>query len=165
MKTLILMRHGLAGGGASDFSRPLTPHGRDQVRVQAPRIEKFTPIDLALVSGATRTQETWETLARAGIKAGAVRVERDLYSAGWRDVVALVKATAGEADTVLVVGHEPTMSAATALLAAPDSPGVTAGYASFSTATFSVGRLVTAEDWTDLDARMLRVDAVVRPGI
>jgi phosphohistidine phosphatase len=110
MDRLILMRHGKAERHApngGDFERPLAERGRDDVRRIAQALIKagLAP-DLALVSTARRTRETWETLASA-LPAARVSTRRDLYHAEAEDILAALNDEAGEGATVLVVGHNP----------------------------------------------------------
>ena len=109
MKRLILIRHGEAerdpppGGG--DFDRVLTDRGRHESTRAGVRIAEaeVTP-DVALVSSAARTRETWD---QAGKAWGAVetRLMRQLYNA---DAGALLAAAqAEEADVVALVAHNP----------------------------------------------------------
>ena len=82
--------------------------------------------DLVLCSSSVRTRQTWE-LVRGALGADPeVRFLDDLYYAGSSALVELVRAVPDDVRTVLVVGHEPTMSQAAVLLAGPDSDPTTA---------------------------------------
>ena len=108
---LILWRHAEAEDGSPDTARKLTRHGRDQARRVAawlkPRLPKRCEI---LVSPATRTQETAETLGlrfatASEVGTGAVAADV-LAAAGWP----------ARAKAVLVVGHQPTLGRVAAAL-------------------------------------------------
>jgi len=108
---LILWRHAEAEDGSPDTARKLTGHGRDQARRVAawlkPRLPKRCEI---LVSPATRTQETAETLGlrfatASEVGTGAVAADV-LAAAGWP----------ARAKAVLVVGHQPTLGRVAAAL-------------------------------------------------
>jgi phosphohistidine phosphatase len=115
---LILWRHAEAEPGAPDLGRRLTSKGLKQAeRVAAwlePRLPDTTRI---LVSPAARTQQTALALGRKfrtvddigpGAAASAV-----LTAAGWPD----------GRETVLVVGHQPTLGEVAALLLSGDAAG------------------------------------------
>lgn len=108
MRRLILLRHAEAEqhAGGGDFHRRLTPHGQAGARAvgEALAARGFIP-DLALVSGARRAFETWET-ARAAFPGARDQVDPHLYDAGARALLAAARA-APEAGTVMVVAHNP----------------------------------------------------------
>ncbi|MDQ1128519.1 histidine phosphatase family protein [Microbacterium sp. SORGH_AS_0888] len=123
-RTLVVLRHGKAAypHGVADHDRPLADRGRreaaragDWLRAHVP------PVDLVLCSSAVRTRAT---LAATGIDARA-EVLDELYGASAPDCIDLVRAHGGDARTVLVVGHEPSVSLTARLLAA-DRDGETA---------------------------------------
>jgi phosphohistidine phosphatase len=110
MDRLILMRHGKAepeSASGEDFDRRLAPRGQAESAEMAARLAEmgFLP-DVALVSAAARTRETWAAAEPQFPKARA-RFEDDLYhadSAGVRHAALKAGAAAG---TVMVVGHNP----------------------------------------------------------
>ncbi|MFT4251137.1 MAG: histidine phosphatase family protein [Caulobacter sp.] len=110
MDRLILMRHGKAERHAAqggDFERALAERGRQDVALIASALasEGFTP-DLALVSAARRTRETWDAAAGAFLGATAETL-RELYHAEAQEVLAVVREADAPAGTVMVVGHNP----------------------------------------------------------
>ncbi len=110
MDRLILMRHGKAERHAAqggDFERALAERGRQDVALIASALasEGLAP-DLALVSAARRTRETWD--AASGAFPGATaEVLRTLYHAEAQEVLAAVREADAPAGTVMVVGHNP----------------------------------------------------------
>lgn len=122
-RRLVLLRHAKAEAYAeSDEARPLALRGRRQaVGVGAALAEVGLVPDLALVSAAVRTRQTWELLASRLPGEPEVRITRDLYDAGTRGVLALVHEVPDDVATLLVVGHEPVMSSLAAYLAGPES--------------------------------------------
>ena len=110
MDRLILLRHGKAepeSASGEDFDRHLAPRGQAESAEMAARLADlgFLP-DLALVSAAVRTRETWAAAEPHFPKAKA-RFEDELYhadSGAVRHAAARVGATVG---TVMVVGHNP----------------------------------------------------------
>lgn len=124
---LLVLRHSKADSpeGVSDADRPLAARGRRD----APGVGEWlagsglTP-DLVLSSDALRTRQTAELVLEAlgGGAAPDVRYLPELYSAGVHRVLEIVAGAAESVTILLVVGHEPTMSAAvTALTGEPVS--------------------------------------------
>ena len=118
---IVIVRHGKAeksaqGSAPRDYDRHLTERGRADSRETGALLD--TALDLpaegvvALVSSAPRAQETWQEVAAALTHgAGVVAdVRDDLYQTGVDEVVALLTATDDDVSSVLVVGHDPTMS-------------------------------------------------------
>ena len=111
---LILWRHAEAfdaGPGEMDMARALTPKGQKQARKMADWLNTQLPEDCRiLVSPARRTLETVEALRRPYEVVDELAPGRDeedvLVAAGWPN--------AGQ--TVLVVGHQPTLGQVAALL-------------------------------------------------
>jgi phosphohistidine phosphatase len=109
MDRLILLRHGEAEAGSEtggDFGRRLTGRGREASAAVASALADVGLIpDLALVSAAVRTRETWA--AMIGLLPGCeVRFEEGLYLAEAPEMQRQVR-SAGAASVVLLVGHNP----------------------------------------------------------
>ena len=122
-KTLILMRHAKSGwedGSLDDIDRPLSDRGRRNAPVMAAWLEAggFLP-DVALVSAARRTQETWDIVSEA-LPAQTVDIRQDLYLASPKGILDAVKTQS--ADTVLVLAHNPGIANAAHMLVA-EMPG------------------------------------------
>jgi phosphohistidine phosphatase len=110
MDRLILLRHAKAEADApsgDDFDRPLAPRGRREAQEMAGQLAAlgFRP-DLALVSPALRTRETWEALHDA-LPGGEVRFDRALYNADAAGLRRLAERAGEGRGTVVVVGHNP----------------------------------------------------------
>ena len=109
MHRLILLRHGKAERTApgGDIARRLTERGRSDAalmgRVLAER--ELIP-DLALVSAAARTQETWAA-AYPAFPGARSEVTRDLYLASEGLILSLAEERGETAGSVMVVGHNP----------------------------------------------------------
>lgn len=109
MDRLILLRHGEAEAGSEtggDFGRRLTARGREASAAVASALADVGLIpDLALVSAAVRTRETWA--AMSGLLPGCeVRFEEGLYLAEAPEMQRQVR-SAGAAGVILLVGHNP----------------------------------------------------------
>ncbi|WP_300396035.1 histidine phosphatase family protein [Henriciella sp.] len=110
MKRLILMRHAKTepwNEGVNDRDRILTPRGHGDAEAMAVALQQegWSP-DMALVSSARRTRETWQHLALVFPECRKL-VTDDLYLAGVPVIEELIKKHAGEASTVIVIGHNP----------------------------------------------------------
>jgi phosphohistidine phosphatase len=108
MERLILLRHGKAEVGSpsgEDFDRGLTERGlRDSALIGRALAEAGFAPDLALVSAAARTRQTWQA-AEPAFSAAAVLFLQSLYHAAAEEILALAKARVER--TVMVIGHNP----------------------------------------------------------
>jgi phosphohistidine phosphatase len=125
MRTLVLLRHARAErpDGDHDFDRALTEVGAVDADAAGSWLadHKLHP-DLVLCSSAARTRQTWQGVsvalaqARAGGGAPEVRYEKSLYAGGRTEVFDLLRTVPDTVATVLVIGHNPTMSEVSLLL-------------------------------------------------
>jgi len=108
MNRLILFRHGEAERPAvnqQDIERALNAHGREETEAVAGELARRGLVpDLALVSTAERTRQTWAAMAEvfAGVRA---EFDPGLYDAGAETI--LEASDRPDASTVLIVGHNP----------------------------------------------------------
>ena len=154
-RRVVLLRHAKSAwpAGVPDHDRPLAGKGRRNARAAGDWLRREgPPIDLVLCSDALRARHTWEIAGAVLAQMPALRVLPALYGAEPGELVDLLRSCSDQFDTVLLVGHEPTMSATTAQLAGPGSdPGALARVRlKFPTSAISVLR--TATSWADLAA-------------
>lgn len=102
---LILWRHAEAEPGSPDLARPLTPKGMKQAAALARWLNAQLPKDARiLVSPSVRTRSTADALGRhydvAEAIAPGASVASLIATAGWPDAPG----------TVVLVGHNPTIS-------------------------------------------------------
>lgn len=150
-RTLLLMRHAKSSypPGVADHERPLAPRGireaglaGDWLRANAPRI------DAVLCSTATRARQT---LANAGVDA-TVRYSERLYGATPGMMIDEINAVADAVNTLLVVGHEPTVSDLAIGLAGADGTDTSAvERISEKFPTSAIAVLTVAGDWKNLE--------------
>lgn len=117
MKTLVLMRHCQASrfSRRGDYNRELTEAGHEQAREIAQKLSGQIPrIDQALISAATRARQSAVFLA-VELEADDISYLPDLYDVDEWGLLNILRSDA-QGDCVLVVGHQPTISAATNLL-------------------------------------------------
>jgi phosphohistidine phosphatase len=117
-RTLIIMRHAKAEQSEAydDFDRPLTKRGRTDAHKGGAWLAAngYVP-DYVLCSSAVRTRQTWHEVAvalatSAGGSGSTVAYENDLYYQGLNGALRLIRELDPAVSTVLVVGHNPTMS-------------------------------------------------------
>ncbi|MBB6166468.1 SixA phosphatase family protein [Chelatococcus composti] len=110
MLRLMLLRHAKSAwpAGMADHERPLAPRGREAAPLMGRYLagEHLVP-DLAIVSTARRTQETWDLVAAAFAEVVAKRDEQRIYEAKTDAILAVVRETGPDVRTLLVVGHNP----------------------------------------------------------
>lgn len=110
MQRLILMRHAEAersAGSGGDRDRALSARGRhDAAAMGRTLAARGMRPDLALVSPATRTRQTWDLLHDAF---GDVQLREDepLYNGGAGTLRRFVEAAEDEAGCLMVVAHNP----------------------------------------------------------
>ncbi len=111
MLRLLLLRHAKAERskpGTRDHERELTDRGRsDAATIGSYLMHHALVPSLALVSSSARTRETWKHTAKAFPNTPPVRYEDDLYDAGPKRILRIVKDVEPEAMTLLVIGHNP----------------------------------------------------------
>ncbi len=145
MKTLLMLRHAKAeppDEGMSDRDRPLAPRGEKD----APQVghwlrdQELMPAAI-FASSAARAKATAELVAAACAFPGEVRYFDQLYMALPETYVEVLQTEAGDADRVLVVGHNPTLDDLLYLL--------TGTHEGFPTAGLAVVELNIVQ-WSDL---------------
>lgn len=130
-RTLVLLRHAKAErpAGIADIDRPLTPRGHADAAAVGVWLagREIQPAEV-ICSPAKRTRQTWHGVALAlGGSGPQVRYEPMVYGGRARDLLNLIQGAADASATVLVIGHNPTISDLSGLLdpdAARDSDGL-----------------------------------------
>lgn len=150
-RTLLLLRHAKSDypDGVTDHDRPLAERGLREAALAGEWIRaNVDPVDAVLCSSATRTRQTLE---RTGITAAVEFVDR-IYDASPGVVIEEINGVPSrfgdEVSTLLVVGHEPVMSALAHGLADEESSnGPVAERFSTKYPTSSVAVLRSAQPW------------------
>ncbi|MDR2380758.1 MAG: histidine phosphatase family protein [Bifidobacteriaceae bacterium] len=123
-RTLVLVRHAKAGGGdgGNDQDRQLSEIGYEQCRIVSRELSSFgLAPSTALVSKARRAKQTFNAMAAAAQWAVEPIILDALYTGYVEDALAAIREVDPQAGTVMVFGHEPTMSAVAYKLAGPGS--------------------------------------------
>lgn len=153
-RNLVLLRHAKAEHPErmADIQRPLSLVGRRQAgRVGAALAADGMVPDLVLCSSSVRTRQTWD-LARSTLGATPeVRFDEGIYYAGVSEVLEIVQGVPDEVRTLLVVGHEPTMSHLATALAGPHSDPTTLARVRVGVPTASWSLLTVDTGWAGLE--------------
>ncbi|MGV8978758.1 MAG: SixA phosphatase family protein [Cellulomonas sp.] len=165
-RRLVLLRHAKAehGGDLADHLRPLSLVGRRQASGVGASLRAAGMVpDVVVCSSSVRTRQTWDLVRSALGAQPTLDLSDALYSAGVRTLLDLVRAVPTGARTVLVVGHEPTVSQVAATLAGPgsDEPCVARVRIGMPTGSYSV--LETDADWSGLEPDGARLVRLVTP--
>ena len=146
MKTLLVLRHAKSSWkhrDTSDHDRPLNKRGkRDAPRMGRVVAAQGLRPDVIVSSTAKRARWTADEVARHSGYEGAVQLERRLYLASPDEIVDVVRAVAGAARRVLVVGHNPGLEDLVARLAGRPETLPTAALAEIH---------LSIRAWKDLD--------------
>lgn len=103
--TLVLLRHAKSDYpiGVPDHDRPLNARGRRDAPAVGRLIRQAVGfVETALVSTATRAQQTWEL---SGVQAGSVQNRSDLYLASWSEMLQVIQTV--ETTSAILVAHNP----------------------------------------------------------
>ena len=117
MKTIILMRHAKAEQGnfdVIDFDRKLTDRGKSDAHFAAKTLlKKIQKIDLIVTSSAKRTLKTAKIIAENfDIDKNKIQSINEIYEASSEAYVHVLRSLNDEkVNTVMIVGHNPTIGA------------------------------------------------------
>ena len=169
-RRLILLRHAKSAwpDGVSDPERPLATRGVADATAAGPILAGLAPLtadDVVLCSPARRTRQTWRLVGQALPDLPPTRFEPAIYGAEVDDLLDLIRSVPDAVATVVVVGHEPTMSQTAAALAGPgsdraDLARLNAKYPTSGMAVFTLGPDV---GWSGLDVRKATLERFVVP--
>jgi phosphohistidine phosphatase len=153
-RTLFLLRHAKSGWddpALADFDRPLAPRGRQAAPLVGREMKKrgWLP-DLALVSSARRTVETWKLAAAEFSEEPAVQFSRALYHAGPQELIAALRAVPESCRSVILVGHNPGLEELAVMLAGAGSDPNALGAVKEKFPTGALARFEFDEPWTEL---------------
>ena len=123
MKKLLILRHAQALGtevGGSDKTRKLSPKGIEEAKALGKLMARdgLQP-DAVLCSAATRTRETLDAVME-GLDTCAVDYLDRLYNSDFDTLLNAVHRANDDADTVLIVAHNPGIHTLAARLATDD---------------------------------------------
>ncbi|MSS83941.1 histidine phosphatase family protein [Actinomycetaceae bacterium WB03_NA08] len=147
--TVIFIRHAKAAQSSAtgDSGRALTDEGKEQAQQLGKKLTAtLAKVDKIFLSPATRAIETWEQMTQgAGLSTGDLpNPQQDpvIYAGEPHAILDMVRAQ-GDGETVVVVGHEPTISEV-ARLSVKDDVEVPAGIPTASAIIISA-----SHDWKE----------------
>ena len=165
MRRLMLLRHAKAvpQGTLADENRPLAERGRQDMSAIAAFVAARGLVpDLAVVSPAVRTRETWDLLLPAFPAAPVHRFDPRLYAAPAERILDLVHETDAETATLLMVGHNPGFEDLAHLLAGSGETGALIRFGgAMPTASLAVVDL--SGDWAGVGPRTGRLEIFATP--
>jgi phosphohistidine phosphatase len=111
MRHLLLIRHAKAAAGVDDHERPLAERGfADAVPLGRWIGSSGLALDRVVVSTALRARQTW-TAAAAELDGSPDAVADDrIYGNTVEDLLAVIRDTPSEVQTLVLVGHNPSMA-------------------------------------------------------
>lgn len=156
----MVVRHSKAEQFApSDLERVLSPRGRADGRVLGEWLSSQGIVaEMAYVSNAARTRETWQVVAEGAGWDLEPHIDGALYTTDEQGVLELVHTTPDPVGTVIVVGHNPTME----MLAQSLDNGEGAATGAIELGTFPTSTAAVFEvdgDWTDMAPMQARLQA------
>ncbi|GAA1918157.1 SixA phosphatase family protein [Nocardioides hwasunensis] len=152
-RRLVVMRHAKAAVTApSDHERPLAPQGRAAADEAGRWLgEQGVVPDVALVSDALRTRETWDGVAGGAGWDCAADFSAALYAAEADSALDLIRETDASATTLVVIGHNPTMAYLAELVDDGEGPAdVTTGMLTRGFPTCALAVFAVEGAWRDL---------------
>lgn len=150
MRTLVLMRHAKSAypDGVADHDRPLAARGEREAALAGEWLRANAPaIDGVLCSSAVRTRQT---LARTMVDASASYLDA-LYGAAPGMMISQINGADDGIATLLVVGHEPTVSQVALGLAGPASDRHATARIAEKFPTSGIAVLRVPGGWADLE--------------
>lgn len=153
--TLVVIRHAKSDWSVptADRDRPLAGRGRKQAPATGRWVEENCPaLDLAVVSVAARTRQTWALIAeQLGVDVD-VRESEDAYTFDGKDLLELVRRLPTSAHTVALVSHNPAVEELVEALSEEWVPMPTSAMA-----------VLELEDWASAGEESARLLAAGRP--
>lgn len=167
MKRLLLLRHAKSTWGnpdLADIERPLAPRGIEAALLIGRTVAQRNWLpDRALVSAAERTRETWRLVAGEWLNRPEPSFSQSLYEVPAEAILGEIKRNGENAETLLVLGHNPGLGDLADRLAGKDSSGK---LMKSLKKKFPTGALAVFEfkgDWTGLDVGGATLIHFLRP--
>ncbi|MDX8513784.1 SixA phosphatase family protein [Mesorhizobium captivum] len=164
-RQLLILRHAKSSWDdpkLADFDRPLGPRGLKTAPLMGRELSRrgWLP-DLALVSPALRTRDTWRLVAAELPKHVPAEFSEELYEAAAGAILARVRQT--KAKSLLVIGHNPGLQTFTLRLAGAGSDEGVFKKLEAKFPTAALARFTVKDDWANLEFGGARLTDFVRP--
>ena len=156
-KIIIIIRHAKSewGTGVPDIERPLMERGRRDARAIGPLLAPYS-IDLAWVSAAQRTQETWALACETGASALDTDVRNSFYGTWVYSLVNEMTVLEESVSTLAIVNHQPLVGDLVDTLAEPSE---LTSQATEHFPTSGVAILTHRGDWGSIRPRTLVLES------
>lgn len=128
VKTILLLRHAKSSyGGTADFERPLNEEGKKDAPLMGSFVSKSNSVpDQIISSTAKRARQTTELLnGILALNSKLISWNEDLYYGNASAYMKAVQHTGQNVDTVMLVGHNPSIEESISLLVADSSAYIT----------------------------------------
>lgn len=154
MKKIILMRHAKsswADPAASDIDRPLNARGRIAAATMGVWLARQGVVpDHIILSPASRCLETWDRLQPFIAHKGKTQPVKEVYMAAPDQLLEILQQSPSDAETVVLIGHQPGIGALARKLASGSVPSnCSRAFHQFPTAATAV-LSADISDWTKL---------------
>jgi phosphohistidine phosphatase len=107
-RRLVLVRHAKAEQGGSDLERTLAKRGRADAAALGEWLSEHGIVpDRVVISPSRRTRQTWELAAPPG--SPEPELDERIYDNTVEDLLAVIHSTPADADTLVIVGHNPSV--------------------------------------------------------
>ncbi|CDX41095.1 putative phosphohistidine phosphatase SixA [Mesorhizobium sp. SOD10] len=165
LRQLLILRHAKSSWDdpkLEDFDRPLAPRGLKTAPLMGRELSRrgWLP-DLALVSPALRTRDTWRLVAQELPKHAQAEFAEELYEAAPAAILARVRQA--RATNLLVIGHNPGLQHFALRLAGAGSNEGAFKKIEAKFPTAALARFTLDGDWANLDFHGARLTHCLRP--
>ena len=164
-RRLLVVRHAKSAWppGVPDRHRPLGPRGEADAPLMAEAIGDLVGhVDVAVVSPAQRTQQTWALMVEHLGDVPDVRTDERVYRDWGSALMAVVRDLPEPTTTALVLGHEPGVSELVLHLADRGNPLVR-DRVEIKFPTCAVALLSIDGDWSDVVPGCARLERFLTP--
>ncbi|UCI06548.1 SixA phosphatase family protein [Mesorhizobium sp. B1-1-8] len=165
MRQLLVLRHAKSSRDdpkLDDFDRPLARRGLKTAPLMGRELARrgWLP-DLALVSPALRTRDTWRLVSAELPKHVPAEFAEQLYEAAAAAILARVRQA--NATSLLVIGHNPGLQHFALRLAGAGSDADVFRKIEAKFPTAALARFTVEQDWANLDFGDARLTHCIRP--
>lgn len=167
MKTLTLLRHAKSGWDdpvARDYDRPLNAKGKRAAAMIGRHMRSLDLVfDHAIASPAMRVMETLEQIEAGYGRTIAPALDRRVYLASGATLLDVVHGFPAEAESVLLIGHNPGLEDLVLMLVADGADALREAVEDkYPTASIAELQFDTA-DWADIATGTARLTRFIRP--
>ena len=166
MKTLTLLRHATSGCDdpvARDFDRPLNAKGKRAAAMVGRHMRSLgLAFDHAIASPAVRVSETLEQIESGYGRTIAPTLDRRVYLASAATLLDVVHGFPAEAESALLVGHNPGLEDLVLMLVA-DGADPLRDAVEDKYPTASIAELQFEGDWASIATGTARLTRFIRP--